>query len=184
MKNKITNIEELTAEIVRLKIQKNEQQVFLINQYDLLKAKISAPARVMNLLFSRVPGVGALKGIFAGIGAANNANSKSDWLTKTLQLGLPIFLNKTLLKNAGWLKKALVLLASESAATNINKAKISTVIDSITKLIKPKKKNKKAANSEYEIVQTAVPVNHPPMITAEESVQDNIYGIPKDSEAY
>src|SRR5690606_10421415 len=165
MKNKITNIEELTAEIARLKIQKNEQQAFLINQYDLLSAKISAPARIMNLVFSRVPGVGALKGIFSGIGAVSNAKSKSDWLTKTLQFGLPIFLNKTLLKNAGWLKKAVVLLASESAATNINKAKISTVIDSITNFIKPKKKKKKATtDKEYEIVQTPVPVNHPPMI--------------------
>jgi len=185
MKNKITNIGELTAEITRLKIQKKQQEEFLLNQYDLLRAKVSAPARIMNLFFSRVPGVGTLKGLLSGIGGAiGNSNSKGDWLTRTLQLGLPLVLNKTLLRNAGWIKKAVVLFASESAASNINKAKITSVIDSITSFIKPKKKRKKTPKHEFEIVKAPLPANHPPMITAEESVQDNIYGIPKDSEAY
>ena len=106
MRNRISNITDLQAEIARLKVQKKkEQEQFLINQYQLLKHKVETPARIFNMVASNVPGVDMVKGIFSTIGS-KNTSGKSDWLTKTLQLGLPLVLNKTLLRNAGWLKKA------------------------------------------------------------------------------
>ncbi|MGN5954523.1 hypothetical protein ACP6L2_07910 [Sphingobacterium lactis] len=185
-RNKVTNMTELNLEIARLKSLKKDQERFLKHQYVLLKHKVEAPARIANLLLDRVPGVGMLKGLVQGIGKATSKNTKGDWLTKTLQVGLPLVLNKTLLKNAGWLKKGLVLLASESAASNVNQDNVSSWIGKLTDIIKPKKKKKKEKLQEPVIgeVINPAPPHHPPMITAEESVQDNIYGIPKDSEAY
>ncbi|OYD45709.1 hypothetical protein CHU00_10200 [Sphingobacterium cellulitidis] len=185
MRTKVTNFDELTAEIARLKIQKKEQEAFLLNQYDLLKHKVEAPARIANMIFKRVPGVSTIKGLVSGIGQVTNKNNKADWLTKALQLGLPLVLNRTLLKNAGWLKKGLVLFGSETVASQVNQSKVTAVIDKLTSFIKPKKKKKKkVAEVEAVVEGTPIPPNHPPMITAEESVQDNMYGIPKDSEAY
>ena len=185
MRIKVTNFDELTAEIARLKVQKKEQEVFLLNQYDLLKHKIETPVRVANMVFNRVPGVSMVKGLVTGIGQVTNKNNKADWLTKTLQLGLPLVLNKTLLKNAGGLKKGLVLLGSETVASQVNQSKVTSVIDKITSIIKPKnKKKKKEELNEVIADDPVISPNHPPMITAEESVQDNAYGIPKDSEAY
>ncbi len=162
-----------------------EQEDFLKNQYALLKHKVETPVRVANMLMNRVPGVSTIKGLVQGIGDVTNKSNKSDWLTKTLQLGLPLVLNKTLLKNAGWIKKGLVLLASETAAKNVNQDNVSSWIGKITDMIKPKKKKKKnKVEAPMGEVINPVPPQHPPMITAEESVQDNIYGIPKDSEAY
>ena len=189
MKAKITNIHELNAEIARLKIEKKGQEEFLLNQYQLLRHKIEAPARIANMVFDFVPGVNTIKGLVSGIGKATSKKTKGDWLTRTLQLGLPLVLNRTLLKNAGWLKKGLVLFASETAAGQVTQNKVANVIDKITDFIKPKKdkKKKKAAEEIIEgeaVVVNPKPLNHPPMITAEESVQDNIYGIPKDSESF
>ncbi|MEI5984749.1 MULTISPECIES: hypothetical protein [Sphingobacterium] len=181
----VNNIDDLNAEIARLKSLKTEQEDFLKNQYSLLKHKIETPARIANMLMNRVPGVSTIKGLVQGIGEVTNKSNKSDWLTKTLQLGLPLVLNKTLLKNAGWIKKGLVLLASETAAKNVNQDNVSSWIGKITDMIKPKKKKKKnKVEAPVGEVINPVPPQHPPMITAEESVQDNIYGIPKDSEAY
>lgn len=184
MRTKVTNFDELSSEIARLKVQKKEQEAFLLNQYELLKHKVETPVRIANMILNRVPGVSTIKGLVSGIGQVTNKNNKADWLTKTLQLGLPLVLNRTLLKNAGWLKKGLVLLGSETVASNVNQSKVTAVIDKLTSLIKPKKKKKKKAELEAIVDATPIPPNHPPMITAEESVQDNAYGIPKDSEAY
>lgn len=175
----ITNVRELTAEIARLKAEKKEQEAFLQQQYDLFCHKLETPVRVAKMLASKVPGVAAIRGLASGISGAGKSNGKGDWLTRGLQLGLPLVLNRTLLKNAGWLKKGLVLLASETAASQVNQNRVSAVVDRITNFIKPKKKKQKLAKE-----SSPGSISHSPMITAEESVQDNIYGIPKDSEAF
>jgi len=176
-------MDDLTAEISRLKAKKIEQEQFLGHQYQLLKHKVEAPSRILNMVFNRVPGISTMKGLISGIGEVTSGKHKGDWLTKTLQVGLPLVLNKTLLKNSGWIKKGLVLLASETAASQVNQGSVHSIIGKLTDLIKPKKKKKKGNEPIGEVINPTAPLN-PPMITAEESVQDNIYGIPKDSEAY
>lgn len=184
MSTNITNFDKLKAEIVRLKIEKKEQEIFLQQQYELFRYKIDTPVRVANMLMSRVPGVAALKGLASGIGNVAGSNTKGDWLTRGLQLGLPLVLNRTLLRNAGWLKKGLVLLASETAASQVNQNRVTSAISRIANFIKPKKKKKAKEAVANGASKSPGIVGQPPMITAEESVQDNIYGIPKDSESF
>ncbi|MGO1596677.1 MAG: hypothetical protein ACTJFN_01300 [Sphingobacterium sp.] len=184
MSTTITNFDELTTEIARLKTEKKEQEIFLKQQYDLFCYKIETPVRVANMMVSRVPGVAAFKGLASGIGNVAGANTKGDWLTRGLQLGLPLILSRTLLRNAGWLKKGLVLLASETAASQVNKNRVTSVIDRIANFIKPKKKNKpKEAGASGSPNPSGI-AGHSPIITAEEGVQDDAYGIPKDSESF
>jgi len=142
---KINNIDDLKSEIARLSLIKTEQEAYLHNQYDLLKSKFTAPMRIANSIFSSIPGVGLAKNLLS---KKQSGSSKSDWLTRSLQLGLPVVLNRTLLKNAGWIKKGLVLLASETAARQVNQNKVGSVLGKLSDFIRPKKKKVKNKMSE------------------------------------
>ncbi|WP_437919262.1 hypothetical protein [Sphingobacterium sp. LRF_L2] len=165
MKNsqKINNLQDLKSEIARVNLRKKEQEAYLVDQYQLLKSKIDAPARFVRNITSNIPGAGMLKGVVSGIGKATQGKD-ADWLTNALQIGAPIVLNSTLLRKAGWLKKAVVLLASETAIGQVNQNKVSGFIDKVTSFIKPKKKKKKAASleitAENAVVNTDIPPNH------------------------
>jgi len=144
MRTKINNISELKSEIIRLTELKKEQEAYLSDQYALLRKKIEMPSRILRTLTSSIPGVDMVKGLFSTFSSAKNKTSdKSDWLTNTLRLGLPLILNKTLLKNAGWLKKSLMLLVSERAAGQVNQDKVESVLSKVANFIRPKKKKKK-----------------------------------------
>lgn len=160
----INNIKDLKAEIARLQLRKKEQEAFLGNQYGLLKDRVSTPFRVMQRVTSHVPGAGMLKGLTSGVGKAFQQKD-ADWLTRILQFGAPIVLNSTLLRKAGWAKKALVLLASETAIGQVNKEKVGGLIDKLTDFMKPKKRRKKSeaeVTVKDEFVQP-VAVAQPPL---------------------
>ncbi len=169
MNQKITSVTDLQGEIARLTRLKREQEAYLRNQYTLLRKKIEMPSRIIGALTSSIPGVDMIRGLFSSMSSKNKATSKSDWLTNALRLGLPLVLNKTLLRNAGWIKKSVVLLASERAAGQINQDKIESFVSKIAGFIRPKKKKKK---------HKAVPA-------LAESQQDTFnFGVPPDSETY
>lgn len=172
MKAKINNIDELRLEINRLNALKKEQEAYLSNQYTLLKRKVETPARVFGAITSSIPGVDFVKGLVSSAGSLSgkeNTGNKKDWLTRGIQLGLPFFLNRTLLKNSGWLKKSLVLLASETAAGQVTQDKVGSAISKVADFIRPKKKKKK----------------HKDVLPFEEQGQDIVnFGIPPDSETY
>lgn len=173
MKTKITNISDLNKEIVRLSRLKKEQEGYLTDQYILLKNKIETPSRVLGAIANSVPGVGLVKDVFSSVGAAVNdkdkaSSGKSDWLTKTLRIGLPFILNRTVLKKSGWLQKSLVLLASEGAAGQINQDRVSSLVSKVSNFIRPKKGRKK----------------HKDVQKFEEEQDTNNFGIPPDSETY
>lgn len=149
MKNshKINNLQDLKAEIARVNVRKREQEAYLLDQYGFLKTKIESPLRFVRNLTSSIPGASAVKGVATSIGKAMQGKD-ADWLTSVLQIGTPLVLNTTLLRNAGWLKKAMVLLASETAIGQVNQNKISGFISKITNFIKPKAKKKKKKNKE------------------------------------
>ncbi|MFZ4862647.1 hypothetical protein ACL9RF_10720 [Sphingobacterium sp. Mn56C] len=136
---------ELRAEIARLSVLKTQQEAYLSDQYRLLAEKVETPWRVVNNILSNVPGVGIVRGIASSLGAINKptAGGKRDWLTRIMQLGLPLVLNRTMLKNAGWLKKSLVLLASESAASQVTTDRVDSVLSKVANFIRPKKNKKK-----------------------------------------
>lgn len=162
----IKNIHDLKGEISRLTQLKKEQEAYLSEQYRLLRYKIEAPSRVLGILTDQIPGVSSIKGIIEAIPAFKKQNTNADWLTRGLQLGLPLVLNKTLLKNAGWFKKSLVLLASETAARRVNKDNVENAISKVANFIRPKKKKK-----------------HNPIPPIEQDAADTInFGIPPESE--
>ncbi len=145
---KINNIHDLTVEISRLKVRKREQEATLVNQLGLLKNKVEAPVRFVKNIVSNIPGAGAVGGVVKGISRATQGKD-ADWLTNVLQVGAPLVLNSTLLRRSGWLKKLLVLFASETAIGQVNQTNISGLLGKITNFIKPKKKKykKKAKGS-------------------------------------
>ncbi len=160
---KIRNLQELKAEISRLKALKNEQEVYLKTQFTLLNNKIEAPIRFFNTLKDNIPGVNIVQQLFS-----KSSNPDSDWLTKTLRIGVPFVMNRLFLKNTGVFKKALMLLLSERAVGQINQDKISGLLSKLTQFIRPKKKKNKAAKAENTIIKDEV----------------NEYGIPSYSETY
>ncbi|WP_312189194.1 hypothetical protein [Sphingobacterium sp.] len=161
---KIRNLQELKEEIARLKELKNEQEAYLKSQFTLLNNKIEAPIRFFNSLKNNIPGVNVVQQLFA-----KSNNPDSDWLTKTLRIGVPFIMNRLFLKNTGVLKKALMLLLSERAVGQINQDKISGLISKVTNFIRPKKKKKKGS-----------------LIEGEAPLKDEVneYGIPSYSESY
>lgn len=160
---KIRNLQELKAEISRLKALKNEQEVYLKTQFTLLNNKIEAPIRFFNTLKDNIPGVNIVQQLFS-----KSSNPDSDWLTKTLRIGVPFVMNRLFLKNTGVFKKALMLLLSERAVGQINQDKISGLLSKLTQFIRPKKKKNKAAKAENSVIKDEV----------------NEYGIPSYSETY
>lgn len=161
---KIRNLKELKEEIARLKELKNEQEAYLKAQFTLFNNKIEAPIRFFNSLKNNIPGVNIVQQLFA-----KSNNPDSDWLTKTLRIGVPFIMNRLFLKNTGVLKKALMLLLSERAVGQINQDKISGLISKLTNFIRPKKKKKKGVQ-----------------IEGEPAIKDEVneYGIPSYSETY
>ena len=171
MKVNINNAEELKSELVRLSRLRREQELYLGDQYKILKNKVQTPSRIVGAVASNLPGVSLVKGLFSSLGKdkshAGISDGKSDWLTKVTKLALPLVLNRTLLKNSGWLKKSLVLLASEGAVGQINKDKVNSFVGKIADYIRPKKSKKKHKNIK--------PIEE----------QDTVnFGIPPDSETY
>src|SRR5690606_17548441 len=148
----ITNVDELRAEISRLTLLQKEQESYLSDQFILLQDKIESPIRVFNKLTSWFPKISNDLNSFSG------ATDSSDWLTNALRVGLPFLFNKVLFRKAGFIKKALLLIATQKMAGGINQEKITKIIDKVTDIIRPKsqKSNKKRKD----------------------------YGIPPDSESY
>ncbi len=151
-KKDINNIEDLRAEITRLKALKFEQEAYLGDQFGFLEYKLEAPMRLYERITSFLPSVKE-----AFLSSSNSAGS--DWVTNSLRVGLPFLFNKVLFRKAGFIKKGLLLLASQQAAGFLNKDRLADIIDKITSLVQHSNKGKKKK-------------------------KETDYGIPPDSETY
>ncbi len=147
----INNVDELNAEIARLESLQLEQENYLKDQVGFLQQKAEGPLQFFKRMSSWMPKGGGGPKMFTG------ANAHADWLTNTLRVTLPFIFNKVIFRRAGFIKKALLLFASQKAASVINQERVTSVIDKIASFIRPNKTRK--------------PV-----------VRD--YGIPPDSETY
>lgn len=143
-KNKINNITELRAEILRLRTFQEEQENYLNDQYRLLEQKVQAPFKFISSLFSWLPGQSVTSRAVQG-------KSGEDWVTRSLRLGLPYLLNKFLFRKSGVVKKLLVTLLSQQAAGALNKDRISGIVSKISELIRPKSKRKNGTHQDYGI---------------------------------
>jgi len=147
----INNVDELKAEIVRLESLQNEQQSYLKDQVGFLQQKAEGPLQFFKRMSSWLPkGSSSPK-------YSSPSSSHSDWLTNTLRVTLPFIFNKILFRKAGFIKKALLLFASQKAAGAINQERVTNIIDKIASFIRPNKTRKPMARD---------------------------YGIPPDSETY
>lgn len=151
----INNVDELRAEISRLKVLQIEQEAYLTDQLDLLQEKVDTPMRVFSKLASWIP----LGGKEHSGNQNHDGEHEGDWLTSSMRVGLPFLFNKVLFRKAGFIKKALLLLASQKAAGAINQDLVVNIIDKVSAFIKPSKKKK-------------------------EKKKEEDYGIPPDSETY
>src|SRR5690606_14132753 len=93
---KIRNLQELKAEISRLKELKNEQEAYLKTQFTLLNNKIEAPVRFFNTLKNNIPGLTIIQQLFT-----KSSNPGTDWLTNSLLIGVSFVMNRLFLKKAG-----------------------------------------------------------------------------------
>lgn len=145
-KKDFKNIEELRAEIARLKILKSEQEAYLGDQFDALEYKLQAPMRLYDRARSFFP---SIKEAF--LSEASNSVKGTDWVTNSLKIGLPFLFNKVLFRKAGFIKKGLLLLASQQAAGFLNQDRLTGIIDGITSLVKPSKKGRKLDTTDFGI---------------------------------
>jgi len=149
MKTKIKNLEELKWEIARLSELTREQEAYLSDQYILLKDKVEKPIRILNNVTSSIPGVGLVKDLLfrnakpTSKDKNNSVVGGNDWLNKAVRVGIPLLLNRTVLRKSNWIKKSLVLLASETAAGQVTQEKVTNAISKIAGFIRPKKEKKK-----------------------------------------
>ena len=154
MKTKIHNIDDLRAEILRLRIQRSGLENDLKTETRRLTAMFRVPAMLL----------GKLNDWFSPFGLAkNNGQGKEDehdWVTSIFRVGLPVMMNKFVFPQSGFLMKSLVEMISQKAAKTINKDVMSDLIEKFTDWVKsPKQKRRK-------------------------QTEPDDYGIPPDSETY
>ncbi|WP_134087671.1 hypothetical protein [Olivibacter sp. XZL3] len=159
MKNNISNIEELQAEIVRLKAIKMQQEAYLEHQFGILKNKVSKPIHFFQRISGFIPNPSTL---LNKIGS-NQQSYHDDWLTKGLRIGLPFLVNRVFFRKAGYFKRILMGLLSSQVAGLVNKERLAETIESITSWIR--KSTKKSTPSRR-------------------SRKEYNFGIPPDSETY
>ena len=154
MRPRIENINDLRAEIIRLRAKRLDQEIELTKVTARIKARLHFPVLVYN----------KISDFFIEMFGDNpenlNKTEHRDWVTNILRVGLPVALNKFLFPRSGFLLKSVVALVSQKAAKNVNKDSITDLFDKVTNWIKISK----------------------PTTRKEPVLPD--YGIPPDSETY
>ncbi len=146
MKPKIQNIQQLQAEIIRLKIKSADLEIDLDNQVNTLVDKISAPFAFVNRIGSFFKGDADHKSQ-----QPNNPKNQDqeDWVSMVSRIMLPILVNKTFFKGSGLLTKGIAALVTQQAGSAINKDKLTDWTDKLTSWIK--KSNKQNKPTDYGI---------------------------------
>ncbi|MFC5284175.1 hypothetical protein [Pedobacter alpinus] len=139
----IRNIDDLRAKIALLKIKKQEDEIYLNQKYISVKEKLTSP-------FSFV------KNLFISNRSFSQPSSplKADFVTSLGRILIPLFLNKTILRNRGFLFKTIVSLISQKTINSsvFNKDVLSNWIDKATGFVKSKtKKEKRYGIDDYGI---------------------------------
>lgn len=145
MKARITNYDELKAEIYSLKIRRTEQELYFLQKKEKIKNMFSSPLNFAKSL----------------IGIRNSGDNKQsalhksgDWATSFARIVVPFLLNKTLFRGNGVLIKSLLAMFSQKVISgdNVNQGKIIGWIDGVSNWINSSlKKKKKRKISDYGI---------------------------------
>ncbi len=144
MKTKIENIDDLRSEILRLKLQRFEQETILESEIKKITDIFRFPSMILHKISSLFGEPFSEKG--------DHIKGEQDWITSTFRIGLPVFLNKFIFPRSGFILKSLVALVSQKAATSVNKDVIANWIDKASEWIKTAKPKKhKKVTADYGI---------------------------------
>jgi hypothetical protein len=125
----INTVDDLRAEIARLKVVKHEQEAAI-------KEHFSSPMAVINTVFGSKSKSGFFK--------------VDDIVSLVSRFVLPFTLNKTIFRNSNFIIKTLVGLVSQQASGFINEKSISSVWDTVRSFIS-KKRTAKNKDVDYGI---------------------------------
>ncbi len=142
METEITNLQQLETRIAFLKIRKAEDEIYFHQKYASIKDKFTHPFRFIKDLF------------LGASGGKVSDHFRADWVTSFGRIFLPLFLNKTLLRNRGVLIKTIVSLFSQKivSSNTLNKDVLTNWIDNIAGFIKSKtKKERRYGKDDYGI---------------------------------
>lgn len=143
METPITNIAELKARIAYLEIKNVQDELFFDQKIEGLKNKFKHPFIFIKDVVSSFM-----------FGTKLPMDGRADWATSLGRIFLPLFLNKTLLRNSGAIIKTVVSLFSQRAINSsvLNKDVIAGWIDNVTNFVKSKtKKEKRYGVDDYGI---------------------------------
>jgi len=122
----INNIEDLKAEIVRLRLAKAEQGKAIARRFN---SPMTALTTIYSI-FPREEGVEDKNSIF-----------HQDFFGLLSRILLPLTLNKTLFRNSNFLVKGLVSLVSQKASHLINEDSIMGIWDKVKGIFDKKEKH-------------------------------------------
>ena len=140
----IKNISDLRARIISLEIKKQEDEIYFNQKFTSIKSKLLSP-------FSFV------KNLFTGKNTSSNPLSeplKSDYITYLGRVLLPMLLNRTVLRNKGFILKTIVSFLTQKTinSTFFNKEVLSSWVDKATIFVRSKtKKEKRYGHDDYGI---------------------------------
>lgn len=154
MNAKIRNIDELRAEILRLREQRTEMEADLLIDLNKVVSKFKMPL----MLISKLSDWAAA---FAGVKRNKDGTTgNGDWVSGIFRVGLPFLMNRFIFPKSGFLTKTILGFITQKAANTVNKDLVNNILDKISELIKVPKSRKK---------------DNPELTD---------YGIPPDSETY
>ena len=154
MKTKIQNIDDLSSEILRLRLKRVEQE----NDLQFESKRIAARFRFPIIMLTKLNDwFGVING---NEDEDNHKKGQHDWVTNAFRIGLPVFMNKFIFPKSGFIMKSLVELLSQKAAKTLNKDMLTDLIDKVSDWISTSKDGKRKAKVLPD------------------------YGIPPDSETY
>ncbi|MFB9841442.1 hypothetical protein [Mucilaginibacter ginsenosidivorans] len=117
----INNVDDLRAEIARLKIIKQEQG-------EALAERFNSPITALATVYSAFPNKRGGK----------NDLFQQDFVSILSRVVLPLMLNKTIFRNSGFIVKTLVSLVSQKASRFINEDSIAGLWDKVKTLFEKK----------------------------------------------
>lgn len=126
---KINSMEDLRREKLRLRLLANEQEGYLLNQYGLLRKKVSAPIRMLNNIASYIPGVNAVQAIFSSKPGKNTGVG-----AQIVNVLLPLLANRFLPRKSGLMTRGLFSFLAKQVTALLTSGKLTDMVSQITAL--------------------------------------------------
>ncbi|MFA5245826.1 MAG: hypothetical protein WC380_11040, partial [Pedobacter sp.] len=137
MKAKIRNIDELNAEILRLREQRVEMEADMLIDLNKIVSKFKMPLMLISKL-------GDWASAFAGVKTNKDGTTDNgDWISGIFRVGLPFVMNRFIFPKSGLLTKTILGFITQKAAGTVNKDLISNILDKISGIVKIPKNKKK-----------------------------------------